>query len=182
MKCQNCGENEANVRYTEVINGKKKEYILCEDCAQKLGVTEKMNYDMSMDLGNFFGGFFDDYNSNTNLLNSFNNVKELRCDKCGMTYNDFIKSGKFGCDNCYTVFAKRLDGVLKNLQGDNIHKGRKGKKSSRKIETATINENKEPKQEKSKLDELKEKLNLAIKEERYEDAAKIRDEIKKLDK
>ena len=34
----------------------------------------------------------------------------------------------------------------------------------------------------SKLEELQEKLKEAIKEERYEEAAKIRDEIKKLEK
>ena len=36
--------------------------------------------------------------------------------------------------------------------------------------------------DKEKVEELKEKLNKAIKEERYEDAAKIRDEIKKMSK
>lgn len=181
MKCQNCGENNANVRYTEVINGKKKEYILCEKCAEELGVTEKMNYNMQIDLGNFFGGFFDNYNSNQNLLNSFNNIKELKCEKCGMTYNDFIKSGKFGCDNCYTVFSKRLDGVIKNLQGANIHTGRRGKKSNSKLKINNV-ENKQQSEEITKLKDLKEKLNAAIKEERYEDAAKFRDEIKKLEK
>lgn len=25
MKCQNCGKEEANVRYTQIINGVKKE-------------------------------------------------------------------------------------------------------------------------------------------------------------
>ena len=34
----------------------------------------------------------------------------------------------------------------------------------------------------TKLDELKNNLKIAIQEERYEDAAKIRDEIKKLEK
>ena len=58
MKCQNCGKHEANVRYTEIINGEKKEYILCEECAESLGIKDKMNFNMSMDLGNFFGGFF----------------------------------------------------------------------------------------------------------------------------
>lgn len=180
MKCQNCGNNEANVKYTEIINGQKKQYILCEECAEKLGINDKMNFNMKVDLGNFFGGFFDDYNSEPNLLNSFNNVKTLKCEKCGMTYDDFINAGKFGCENCYTVFLKRLDGVLKNIQGDSIHTGRKGKKSKK-----TFEKNEEIQKEtknKSKIEELKEQLNKAIKEERYEDAAKIRDEIKKNEK
>ena len=29
MLCQNCGKNEANVRYTQIVNGVKKEMIFC---------------------------------------------------------------------------------------------------------------------------------------------------------
>lgn len=180
MKCQNCGNNEANVKYTEIINGQKKQYILCEECAKRLGINQKMDFNMKVDLGNFFGGFFDDYNSEPNLLNSFNNIKTLKCEKCGMTYDDFINIGKFGCENCYTVFSKRLDGVLKNIQGDIIHTGRKGKKLSKELEKHEEKIDKSTDQ--LKIENLKEKLNKAIKEERYEDAAKIRDEIKENEK
>ena len=36
MKCENCGKNEANVKYTQIINGEKKQMFLCEDCHNKL--------------------------------------------------------------------------------------------------------------------------------------------------
>jgi bifunctional DNase/RNase len=45
----------------------------------------------------------------------------------------------------------------------------------------TISGREEKKEEQSALDALKKDLDKAVKEERYEDAAKIRDEIKKLD-
>ena len=32
MVCQNCGKNEANVKYTQIVNGVKKEMVLCEEC------------------------------------------------------------------------------------------------------------------------------------------------------
>ena len=32
MKCENCGKNEANVKYTQIINGEKKQMFLCEEC------------------------------------------------------------------------------------------------------------------------------------------------------
>lgn len=179
MKCQNCGKREANVRYSENINGRKKEYILCEECAEKLGINSKMNFDIPMNFGNLLGGFFEDYNSMPSLLNSITNVKELKCNKCGTTYNDFINTGKFGCENCYSIFSDKLDGVLRNIQGDNIYKGRKGKQIEKEIE---FKNNKEENKENSKIDKLKEDLEKAVKDERYEDAAKIRDEIKKLEK
>lgn len=38
MLCQNCGKNEVNFRYTQVINGEKREIALCDKCAKKLGL------------------------------------------------------------------------------------------------------------------------------------------------
>ena len=35
MLCENCGKNHANVQYTEIINGEKKQIFLCEECSQK---------------------------------------------------------------------------------------------------------------------------------------------------
>lgn len=180
MKCQNCGKNNANVKYTQIINGEKKEFILCEDCAEKLGINSKINFEMPMSFGSFFGEFFDEYKSSHPLLEELSNNNLQKCNKCGMTYEEFINKGKFGCDNCYTVFSNKIDGVLKNIQGANIHTGRKGKKVEGKI--ATNVKKSETKKQEDKNTELKNKLNKAIKEERYEDAAKIRDEIKKLEK
>ena len=42
--------------------------------------------------------------------------------------------------------------------------------------------NKEETKENSKIEKLKKELNQAVKEERYEDAAKIRDQIKEIEK
>ena len=96
-----------------------------------------------------------------------------------MTYEEFVNTGKFGCENCYEVFSKKIDPILKNIHTGNRHVGRKGKintmHTSIKKEELTKNSIKEDK----KIEKLKQNLKLAIKEERYEDAAKIRDEIKK---
>ena len=165
MKCQNCGKKEANVKYTQIINGEKKQYILCEECAEKLGINNKMSFNMDMNLGNFFGEFFDDYKENQTLLDEFIKPQELICDKCGMTYNEFINLGKFGCENCYNVFSKKLDGVLKNIQGFSMHTGRKGKKLTKKVDYKNSKEKEEkPKENKqvAKLEELKKFVDYAI--------------------
>ena len=56
MLCQNCNENEANIKYTQIINGEKREMILCENCAKKLGI-DSISFDMPINFSNFFGGF-----------------------------------------------------------------------------------------------------------------------------
>ena len=53
MLCDNCKNREANVKYTKVINGIKKEMNLCEECSQKLGITN--NWSMPIDFSSFLG-------------------------------------------------------------------------------------------------------------------------------
>lgn len=191
MLCQNCGENEANVKYTQIVNGEKKEMILCEDCARKMGIGNfKMN--IPINFSNFLGDFFDDYKSEQ-LLPSFVKEKNNECNNCGELYKEFIKTGLLGCEECYDVFQNRLDPILKNLQGNVKHVGRRPLNIEEKIENKEVNKdvkvesNKEEKQTKenkkeNELMKLQKDLNKAIEEERYEDAAVIRDEIKKLEK
>ncbi len=177
MECENCGKNEANVRYTQIVNGVKKEMILCEDCAKEMGIGD-MDFNMPINVSSFFSEFFED--TEDNFLPEFTKKEELQCKECGMTYDEFMHNGKFGCANCYDTFLNKIDPILKNLHASNQHVGRKGKINKPKLEKmTTLNE--EPKNTTSKIDELKAELKQAIKEERYEDAAKIRDEIKKLE-
>ena len=58
MLCQNCGKNEANIRYTQIINGVKKEVALCSNCAKKLGMDE---FEMPISFHSLLGDFFNDY-------------------------------------------------------------------------------------------------------------------------
>ena len=47
-------------------------------------------------------------------------VKELKCDSCGSTFDDIINTGRYGCPNCYDTFEDRMDPILKKLQGEKI--------------------------------------------------------------
>lgn len=179
MLCQNCGKNEVTFRYTQVINGVKKEMALCDNCAKSLGL-ETLDFNMPINFSSFLGDFIGE---ETDFLPSFTTPKALQCENCGMTYEEFLNNGKFGCSNCYDVFSERLDKVLKNIQGVDTHIGRKSKKitiknnkTGEKPFNVSTDEKEAKNEEKEKT--LQEQLKQAIKEERYEDAAKIRDEIK----
>ena len=199
MLCQNCGKNEANVRYTQIVNGVKKEMILCEDCARKLGIG---NFKMRMPLhfSNLLGNLFEDYDEG--LLPSFIKENSRECDSCGTLYDDFINTGLLGCADCYDMFEDRLDPMLKNIQGNTKHIGRKPlninekmknigdnfsrnkaeEKNSAKESVGSQNnsENNKENDKQEKIQELNKELSKAIEEERYEDAAKIRDKIKQI--
>lgn len=188
MLCDNCGKREANVRYSENINGRKKEMNLCEQCSQKLGIGN-IDFSMPIDFSSFFGGLIEELKT-PEFMPLFNDVKTLKCDSCGYTFDDIVDTGKLGCGNCYDIFEDRLDPIIKKIQGSNKHIGRIGKILDNKIEENLKNkyeENKEKntevKDEKlNKIEKLQEDLKQAVKEEKYEEAAKIRDEIKKIEK
>ena len=157
---------------------------LCDKCADELGIGD-MDFNMPINLSSFLTEFFED--STDTFLPEIAKLKELKCDECGMTYNEFVDTGKFGCAKCYDIFSNKIDPILKNLHASNRHIGRKGKIIKPVLDKGTIkNEETESKVREvnkvSRIDELKESLKQAIKEERYEDAAKLRDEIKKLEK
>ena len=175
--CQNCGKNEVTFRYTQVINGVKKEMNLCDNCARELGLKD-MNFSMPINFSSFLSDFFNDYNDN--LLPSFMETKSLQCNSCGTTFDDFVNSGEFGCSNCYNLFEDRITPILRNLQGATRHVGRGYREITPSTGENTPNK-KAVKKEESKEEKLQKDLQKAIKEERYEDAAKIRDEIKNLE-
>lgn len=180
MLCENCQKREANVRYSENINGVKKELHLCEECSRRLGITDNMDFRMpALEFSNLFGSFLEDFSSSTDFMPYLSGINGLKCDSCDSTFDDIINTGRYGCPNCYDVFEDRMDPILKKLQGANRHNGRLGRISNNKVK---FDSTEKLSNEKNKLETLKDKLKKAIKEERYEDAAKIRDEIKKEEK
>lgn len=183
MLCENCKKREANVRYSENINGVKKELHLCEECSRKLGITEKMEFRMpSLDFSNLFGSFLEDFSNSSDFIPLLSEVKQIKCDSCNSSFDDIINTGRYGCPNCYDVFEDRMDPILKKLQGANRHNGRLGKISDNRVKFQNMEEKSPANTTENKLEKLKKDLKLAIKEERYEDAAKIRDQIKKEEK
>ena len=131
---------------------------------------------MPIGLSDFFSGFFDDLT--TDEFSPFlEQTKTIKCNNCGLTFDDIIRTGKLGCGECYDTFESRIAPLMREIQGSNKHEGRIGKNKNTSSEINNkINSKKENDIE---IDNLKEELKKAIKEERYEDAAKLRDKIAK---
>ncbi|MBQ9530982.1 MAG: UvrB/UvrC motif-containing protein [Eubacterium sp.] len=168
MKCTHCHENEANTHITKIINGKKEEMHLCSECAEKLGVMDEFNFEpFSMD--SFFGNLL---GAGASALNSLTGID--RCTYCGSSFNDIINSGKVGCANCYDKFEDKLSPSIEKLHGKTKHVG-KSITYTEESEESTETENNVSEEAK-----LKEELKKAVQEQRFEDAAVIRDKINAL--
>ncbi|MGI6777772.1 MAG: UvrB/UvrC motif-containing protein [Acetivibrionales bacterium] len=164
MLCQRCQFRNANVHFTKIVNNKKVEMYLCEQCAQEEG---QLNHVSPLNIVNFLSGFV---NSDDERARYTPMVKQLvACSRCGMTFEDFRKSGKMGCSQCYKTYKDRLKPILKRLHGDVEHRG---KIPSRISETIKDSE---------EINRLKELLNEAVRREEYEKAAQLRDKIKELE-
>ena len=187
MLCQNCGKREANIKYTQIINGVKREMSLCENCAKELGV-EDIHFNMPISFSSFLSDFLEPYDSQSNFMTNFLAPQTLLCENCQSTYEDFLKEGKFGCEECYEDFSSKIDPLLKNIHGVNRHVGRVSKWLNKNTEEH-VKESKEKlkktdkkvTEKEERMQTLKKKLEQEIKEERYEDAAKTRDEIKRIE-
>lgn len=95
--------------------------------------------------------------------------EDRRCPKCGRSYYEFQKSGRFGCAECYNTFYAPVKASLGRIQKGTTHIGKiPGKKSAGLLK-------------KRQLTNLKEQLSAAVSREDYELAAKLHKEIKSLE-
>lgn len=185
MLCEKCKMREANIVFTEIVNGTKNEHYYCSQCAQEMGfdlsgITVEGEFPLAKLLSSLL--------AQTAIGKADNEYAGVVCPSCGTTYQEFISESKFGCPDCYKVFGLLIDENIKNLQGSDTHKGKKPKYMSDEL-TESVKEDladriKEPQTEinaKDKIILLKRSLKIAIEQEEYEEAARIRDEIKSLE-
>ncbi len=154
LKCDLCSK-PATVHLTQIVNNKVHKMDLCEACAQAKGVTDPGGFSLA-DL----------------LLKASLNPESgtavpagMRCERCGFTQTDFKKHGRFGCPACYETFHGVVEPMLANMHNGTTHSG---KVPTRALERKSLYD---------RLTKLELDLTDAIKSERYEDAARARDEI-----
>lgn len=176
MMCEKCNSNEATIHYTEVINGVKNEHHLCSECAKEvdLGYYSEI-LDGEFPFANLIKGILSA--GGTQARNEeVNPLSQVVCPKCHMTYEEFTKAGKFGCSECYNVFGPLIIDNIKKIQGSSNHIGKIPYRNKRN-EGKAFNEQNDGD---DRLSILQKQLRHAVKIEEYEEAARIRDEIKLL--
>ncbi|MFC1704379.1 UvrB/UvrC motif-containing protein [Candidatus Omnitrophota bacterium] len=161
MLCDACGKTPATVHLTEIVDEQMTELHLCELCAKEKSVQMEQQFG----LADLLAGL-------TDIGKQIKGVSKIKtqCSHCGITYEDFRKSGRLGCGECYSVFKKYLSSLLKKIHGSSQHTGKAPAKLSKSVKA------------KSDIQELRMKLSLAIQNEEFEEAAKLRDKIKDTEK
>ena len=169
MLCQNCGKREATTHIKRVVNGETSENHLCAECAASLGYADVFG-GFGLSFGDLLGGFLSDTTAPQAQLASGS-----RCGKCGSSWNDIVRAGKVGCADCYRTFYDRLVPTLQRIHGRIRHTG---KISGSAGTHAPVQAKSEEELRDEKIEQLKAKMNEAVAAQDFEQAAKLRDEIR----
>jgi protein arginine kinase activator len=157
MLCDVCKQKKATVFLTQIVKGEMQKVNLCESCSKEKGVTDPTGFALADMLLGFGHG---------EKIESL--PQERTCPTCGMPQTTFRKTGRLGCSKCYTVFGDGMDNLLKAMHKGTRHTGKVPARAGLAQSTAP------------KLEELRAALDEAVKDENFEDAARLRDEIRRL--
>ncbi len=157
MLCCVCKQKEATVHLTQIDGEKMQKVDLCEDCAKEKGVNDPSSFslaDMLVGLGV------------SQETEESSGGAELRCPQCGFTQADFKKAGRLGCAQCYETFYEGLEALLKSMHKGTRHKGKTpvSQRGSQGL--------------RERISGLQKKLDRAVADEDFEQAAQLRDELK----
>ena len=155
MMCCICKEKEAKVHLTQIVGDKMQKVDLCEECAKQKGVNDPTGFSLA-DLLLGLGASQEMEQASA----------DLKCPHCGFTQADFKKAGRLGCSECYVTFRDGLEGLLKSMHKGTRHVGKVPQALQQSRDFA------------ERLKSLQKKLDKAVADEDFEQAALVRDEMK----
>jgi len=155
MLCQSCQKNPATIHFTEIKDDQKRELHICEACANERGLATSTP------------GLIDFLQAPIRPPGP--RITES-CPNCGITFDEFRTKGRFGCPRDYDVFEEALNPLLDKIHQSHQHTGRLPRGRS-EVETDTSDN----------LLRLRHEQQEAVRNENYEEAARLRDEIRALE-
>ena len=175
MLCDKCGHNEATIHLTDVINSVKTERHLCRECYEAAGFAQPFGDEV---IDALIGGPAADAAEIT--LQIFQKQIEPKrpappaddpaCPHCGMTLSGFHERGVVGCSEDYDFFSEDVVSLIMRLHGAQQHHG----KVPLTVEADLARRH--------QVAQLQADLERAVRNEAYEDAARLRDRIAALER
>lgn len=158
MLCDGCKKREASIMLHMITNGQVATRSLCTDCAQKAHSHMNQAFNTMGIQMEGLGGMVDKPHHEELRL------PKMICSTCRTPYEDIDHETVFGCLFCYSAFHQQVIDYLSGLRGE----------PKMPLEEVT--------QHMPSLtqDELSERLQDAVNAEDYEQAATLRDEIKRI--
>ncbi len=163
MQCDRCGKNPAVIHLTQIENNEMSTFHLCDQCAAEKGLGTSATAETAP-LTDFLAQM------GKSLTASVSSSAAGACEFCGLTINDFKRTGRLGCPHCYAQFDQHLRGLLRKLHGGTQHVGKVYLPPDPRESDRT-----------ARIAGLRRSLTRAVETEDFERAAALRDQIRRLD-
>lgn len=171
LLCDNCKSHKAEVFFSQIVEGKMQKVNLCKECSKEKGVDDPTGFalaDLLLGMGE---------NTQVGPAPSSKSPGERatepatggKCPVCNFTQADFKKTGRLGCSECYGTFGDSLGTLLKAMHKGTAHTG-KVPARLRRARQLTV-----------QMKNLRQDLERAVKDENYEGAANLRDQLRQLE-
>ena len=157
-KCSRCSK-PSTLHITELRDGTVQELHLCETCAKQY-LSGADSDDVNEEVGSFADKLAEIVSDE-----DLDELNQLTCPNCGVSFREFRSQGRLGCPHDYIAFKSELMPLLENIHGETQHTGKCPKRAP------------DDSQQQYHLIKLRQELRRAVEEEAYEDAARLRDEI-----
>lgn len=162
MLCDQCGEKEAVIHLTQIVDNQMGTFHLCEACAEEKGLEPESTMG-DLPLTDFLAQM-------SQAESSSASEEPPDCEFCGLRLEDFKKTGRLGCSHCYVTFEEHLRSLFRQLHGGTQHVGK-----------VYLPPDPTEAERADQLNRLRRKLESAVQREEFEQAAQIRDQIHELE-
>jgi protein arginine kinase activator len=155
------------VHVAEITNGQKQETHLCESCAKELQI-HGFGFYPQMNMNSFLAGLLN-YDFNSSNVNQVETIGK-KCEKCGVSEEQFANKGLLGCGDCYPIFEEKMLPLLRRIHGNTRHTGKAPERTGGRARLV------------KEIEIIKRQLKEAISREEFERAAQLRDSIRQMGK
>lgn len=162
--CDYCQQRDAVVYLTQVQDAEVTRVRLCAQCAAEhdIDISSGAGVDFSA-LASMLPRLSEALAEPTEESAAAVSAPPLACPTCGAAYTECAENGCLGCADCYRAFAEPLAEVIRaNQDNADRHVGKVPESARRELQRA----------------ELEDQLRQAVAEERYEEAADLRDRLR----
>ena len=176
--CQVCAKRPATSHLTELdpATGERKELHICASCVASLELTLTSNPPPIAEVLEKKAALDDELptvkasKKKKATSDSDLEANSAACASCGLSFAEFAAHNRFGCAQCYTAFATQVEPLLTRYHGQGVHTGR--------VPASTRSYDDDLVAKRTRIDTA---LREAVTAEDYSKAAKLRDELRRLD-
>ncbi|MFO8063517.1 MAG: UvrB/UvrC motif-containing protein [Spirochaetota bacterium] len=160
MLCDICSEREAVIQVQRTWGRQTDEMNVCDVCAAQIGIDPESKMP-TPSVEELISGA---------MSGNAEDEETARCEACGRSYREIRNTGRLGCAQCYAVFENEIRSVLERRPSPAQHAGKYPERL--KVYKRFFIDR----------ERLRRRLEAAVTEEDYEQAAKLRDELAHIDR